>query len=215
MQITCLANLKFTQEIKSLQAKRIYISAGTIQSWKSGKLEKEKGRHGMLHASVSNKFDKLISLSSALHKKVRGKDELMCSSNPHSPPAVPTFPAALPSSSMSHHLLASAFQRIGIASHASLKVENREGRGRDWHRDRGILKTRGNPSVGIYCQLAAPHSKAINFLLDYIKFTNDLSMPSATSVSPPSNPISSSLHFPFLPSRLRFPFPYPHFPTRI
>lgn len=95
MQITCLANLKFTQEIKSLQAKCIYISAGTIQSWKSGKLEKEKGRHGMLHASVSNKFDKLISLSSALHKKVRGKDELMCSSNPPFSASCPDFSSCL------------------------------------------------------------------------------------------------------------------------
>lgn len=118
---------------------------------------------------------------------------------------------------MSHHLLASAFQRIGSSSHTSLKVDNGQDkvlRGRGW----GSLKPEPQPepepepvSVAIYCQLAASHSKAINFLLDYIKFTNDLSMPWAVGMSP--SPPSLFFFFFFSTfSTCHFPFPFPLLP---
>jgi len=149
----------------------------------------------MLHASVRNKFDKPISLSSALHKKdgERGRANAL--------PLTPFFrhlPRLFPQPRRRHRCLIIYWQVLfnGLASLRMHRLkwitgkavaDTRTGTGT------GILKTRGSPSVAIYCQLAASHSKAINFLLDYIKFTNDLSMPNAASVSP-SNPIVSP-HF--------------------
>lgn len=65
-------------------------------------------------------------------------------------------------------------------------------------REASVYRREGRTSACWYLlpvgSLKAPHSAAINFLLDYIKFTNDLSMLTAASVAslPLLPPTSSS-----------------------